>query len=170
METTLLGELQRIQRLSVSELQVEWSRLYDGEQCRSRNQTYLVKRLCWRVQELAHGGLSAHALARIDELAPDMFARSRTPREALDAAVAANKPKTADPAPGLKRDPRLPTPGTVISRTYHGRELRLTVLDDGGFELDGARYGSLTEAAKAATNSKWNGRLFFGLVERQRGS
>ena len=164
METTLLGEIQRIQRLSVSELQAEWSRLYNGEACRSRNRTFLMKRLCWRIQELAHGGLSDHARARIGELAPDTFDRDRTPREALDAAVAANHPKST---PGPKRDPRLPAPGTVITRTYRGRELRLLVLDD-GFELDGVHYRSLSEAARAVTGSRWNGRLFFGLTERKR--
>ena len=165
METPLLRELQRIQRLSVSELQAEWSRLNDGEACRSRNRTYLVKRLCWRIQELTHGGLSDRARARIDELAPDIFARARTPREALDAAVTANQ----KPAPGPNRDPRLPAPGTVITRTYRGRELRLLVLDE-GFELDGAHYRSLSEAARAVTGSRWNGRLFFGLTERKRGN
>ncbi len=164
METTLLRELQRIQRLSVSELQAEWSRLYGGESCRSRNRTYLVKRLCWRIQELTHGGLGDRARARIDELAADTFTRARTPREALDAAVAANSPK---PTPGPKRDPRLPVPGTVITRTYRGRELRLLVLED-GFELDGVHYRSLSEAARAVTGSKWNGRLFWGLTERKR--
>ncbi len=166
METTLLRELQRIQRLSVNELQAEWSKLYDGEACRSRNRTYLVKRLCWRVQELRHGGIGDRARARIDELAPDTFTRASTPREALDAATVANQPK-ADPVSGPKRDPRLPAPGTVTSRTYRGRELRLLVLDD-GFELDGVHYRSLSEAARAITGSRWNGRLFWGLTERKR--
>ena len=164
MGTTLLRELHRIQRLSVSELQAEWSRLNNGEECRSRNRTYLVKRLCWRVQELQLGGLSDHARARIDELAPDTFDRDRTPREALDAAVAANQPKSP---PGPKRDPRLPSPGTVITRAYRGRELRLLVLDD-GFELEDVHYRSLSEAARAVTGSRWNGRLFWGLTERKR--
>ncbi len=166
METTLLRELQRIQRLSVSELQVEWSKLHDGEACRSRNRTYLVKRLCWRVQELQLGGLSDRAKTRIDELASDAFTRTRTPREALDAAVAANQP---NPAPGPKRDPRLPAPGSVLTRQYHGREIRVLTLDD-GFEWNRQHFGSLSAVARAVTGSKWNGRLFFGLTERKRGS
>jgi len=165
METTLLRELHRIQRLSVSELQVEWSKLYNGEACRSRNRTFLVKRLCWRVQELRHGGLSDRARDRIDELAPDSFTRARTPREALDAAVAANPPKST-PVP--KRDPRLPTPGTVITKQYKGRELRVMVRED-GLELDGHMYGSATAMAKAVTGSRSiNGWLFLGITKRRR--
>ena len=166
METTLLREIQRIQRLSVSELQVEWSRLHNGEACRSRNRSYLVKRLCWRLQELQLGGLSVNAKAKIDQLAPDIFARARKPREALDAAVAANQPERT---PVAKRDPRLPAPGTVLTRQYRGRELRLAVLDD-GFELDGAHYRSLSEAARAVTGSRWNGPLFWQLTQRKRKS
>ena len=165
-ETSVIRKIHALRQKTVAELRCEWERLY-GEPTRSRSRDYLFRRLAWRVQEIAHGDLSDCAKDRLEELAPDVFTRTRTPREALDAAVAANKPKTADPAPGLKRDARLPTPGTVISRTYHGRELRLLVLDD-GFELDGVRYGSLTEAAKAATGSHWNGRLFWGLTERKR--
>ena len=82
---------------------------------------------------------------------------------AIDAAVAANQPKTAKP----KRDPRLPSIGAVLTRQYRSRELRLLVLDD-GFELDGVHYRSLSEAARAITGSRWNGRLFWGLTERKR--
>ncbi len=167
MGTTLLRELHRIQRLSVSELQAEWSRLNNGEACRSRNRSYLVKRLCWRVQELRHGGLSDRARARIDELCPDTFTRTRTPREALDAATVANQPKPADPVSGPKRDPRLPVPGSVLTRQYHGREIRVFTLDD-GFEWNGQHFSSLSAVARAVTGSRWNGRLFWGLTERKR--
>ena len=95
---------------------------------------------------------------------PFSFMRSRTPREALEAAIASAPPKLAERP---KRDPRLPAPGTVITRIYRGRDLQLHVLDD-GFELDGVHYRSLSEAARAVTGSKWNGRLFWGLTERKR--
>ncbi len=55
----------------------------------------------------------------------------------------------------------------MIVREYKGRELRLAVLDD-GYELDGTCYGSLSQAARAATGSRWNGPLFWGLRKRNR--
>lgn len=167
--TTLLRELQRIQRLSVNELRLEWSKLFDGEPCRSRNRSFLVKRLCWRTQELRHGGLSDRAKIRIAELATDTWARSRTPREALQDATAANVKSITEETLRPKRDPRLPSPGTVITRQYKGRELRLTVHED-HFELDGQSFGSLSEAARHVTGSRWNGRLFWGLTQRRRKS
>ena len=161
MNKTLLGELRRIQQLSVNELRSEWSRLNDGEPCRSRNRPYLVKRLCWRVQELRLGGLSECAKERITELAPDGFTRARTPDEANVAAVDA-------PTPPSRRDPRLPAPGTVITKDYKGRELRVTVRDD-GFEFEGFMHGSLTALAKTITGcASINGRLFFGQSQRSR--
>ncbi len=169
METTLLRELHRIQRLSVSELQTEWSRLYDGETCRSRNRKFLVKRICWRVQELALGGLSDRVRARIDELCPDTFTLSRTPREALDAAVATNQQPGAETDSRSRRDPRLPSPGSVLTRQYHGSEIRVLTLDD-GFEWDGRHFSSLSAVARAITGAKWNGRLFFNLTTRKRKS
>ncbi len=168
METSVIRRIHALRQMNVAELRCEWERLY-GEPSRTRTREYLFRRLAWRVQEIEHGGLSDAAKARIDQLCPDTFTRTRTPREALDAATVANQPKPADPVSGPKRDPRLPVPGTVITRIYRGRELRLLVHDD-GFELDGVHYRSLSEAARAITGSRWNGRLFFGLTERKRGS
>jgi hypothetical protein len=56
----------------------------------------------------------------------------------------------ATPRPTRARDPRLPAPGTTITRTFKGKELRLTVLD-GGFRFDGEVYRSLTATALKAT-------------------
>lgn len=75
--------------------------------------------------------------------------------------------ETAPVRPKTVRDLRLPTAGTVITRTWRGRDLRLVVLED-GFELDGVRYGSLSEAARAVTGAHWNGKLFWGLTQRTR--
>ena len=169
METTLLRELQRLQRLSVSELQAEWSKLYNGEPCRSRNRTYLVKRLCWRIQEMRHGGLSSRARARLDELAPDTFVRARVRTRANVAAVGASPAEVETPPP-RRRDPRLPPVGSVISKSYKGVELQATVRED-GIEFEGRMFASLTAVAKHVTGCRSiNGRLFWNLVARKRKS
>jgi hypothetical protein len=159
----MLAEIARLRTLSVGQLRDEWFRLY-GQATASRNRDFLFRRCAYRVQELAYGGLSDRAKQRLAELAPtDLeFTRARVPT-GFDPPVA----PVATPPPKTKRDLRLPTPGTVISRQWHGRELRLAVLAD-GFEMDGVRYGSLSEAARAATGAHWNGRLFWGLTQRNR--
>ncbi len=163
METTLIRRIHRLREMTVGDLRVEWLKLY-GEPTRSRNRNYLWRRLAWRVQELAHGGLSAVAKAKIDELAPDSFTRARTPQNGNGAAVAGDDHQHQH---RVHRDPRLPAPGTVLTRQYKDQEIRVVALDD-GFEWDGRRYASLSAVAGAVTGSKWNGLLFFGLTERSR--
>ena len=53
-------------------------------------------------------------------------------------------------------------PGAVLTRTYKGERVSVTVLDN-GFEYDGDVYRSLTAVARAVTGSHWNGYHFFGL-------
>ncbi len=159
MDTSMLGQISALRRMTVTELRGQWLRLY-GEPTRSRNRDYLWKRLAWRVQELANSGLSERAKQRIDELAPDDLVRATTPKQ---TATVANRGGT----PARRRDPQLPSPGTVLSRHYHGHEIRVSVHDN-GFEWDGQMYGSLSAVARAVTGARWNGKLFFGLTERKR--
>ncbi len=161
MSKSVLAQIQRLRAMPVGELQAEWLRLY-GEPTRSRNRDYLWKRLAWRLQETDRGGLSDFARERIAELAPDRFQRARTP-----ASVVSIDDDARGTRPRPIRDPKRPTPGTVLSRRYHGTEIRVVTLDD-GFEYDGQAYRSLSAVAFAVTGQKWNGRLFFGLTERKR--
>ncbi len=162
-ETSVIRQIHRLREMTVGELRVEWMKFY-GEPTRSRNRDYLCRRLAWRVQELAHGGLNRAAKAKIDELAPESLSRARTPHNGNPAAPVGDHDQRLH---RVHRDPRLPSPGTVIVRQYKGHELRLSVLDE-GYELDGTHYGSLSEAARAATGSRWNGPLFWGLRKRTR--
>ena len=163
METSMIHRIHALRRMNVAELGEEWQRLY-GEPARSSSREHLWRRLAWRVQELAHGGLSATTKARIAELVPEGLVR---PAAHLGAVTAPDDvpAKTVQPRP--VRDPRLPSAGTVLTRQYHGREIRVLALDD-GFEWEGHHYRSLSAVAKAVTGQKWNGLLFFGLTERSR--
>jgi hypothetical protein len=67
----------------------------------------------------------------------------------VDAAVPATWPESK-PKKARERDPRLPAAGTVIVRTYKGKDHRVKVLAD-SFELDGTSYRSLTALARAVT-------------------
>ncbi len=161
MNQSITAQIAALRRMTVAELQEQWFRLY-GASARSRNKCYLWKCLSWRLQELQHGGLSDRAEQRIEELAPDSFVRGRTPTQAV---------ATLDPQPILRprRDARLPTPGTVLTKLYKNRELRAVIREE-GVEFDGSMFGSLTALAKQITGCKSiNGKLFFGLSQRKRG-
>lgn len=72
---------------------------------------------------------------------------------------------TKDAPPTAERDPRLPKPGTVLTRAFGKKEIKVTVLDR-GFEFDGKTWRSLSAIAKAVTGTSWNGFLAFGLMTR----
>jgi hypothetical protein len=165
MNRSITAEIARLRSMTVSELREKWLELY-GEPTRSKNRDYLWRRLAWRIQELQCGGLSDRAKARLEELAPDSFVRARTPNVVARAAnvAAPREPKVV----GI-RDPRRPTPGTILTREWHGKQVRVLVVEN-GFEWEGRRFGSLSEVSRAITGQRWSGPLFFGLRKRTRRS
>ncbi len=146
--------LAALDKMSVGELAEKYREVF-GEPTRTRNKEYLRKRIAWRIQELAEGGLSTRALERIEQLAPEAPARWRQPVARKDGAGGKVVPITR-PA----RDPRLPPAGTVITRLHDGVEHKVTILDD-GFEYRGERHRSLSKVARLITGTAWNGFLFF---------
>ena len=82
-----------------------------------------------------------------------------TCRRLLALAESRQEGETArvPPAPRLR-------PGTRLLRTWRGRTMTVTVLED-GFLFEDRRYASLTDVAKAITGSHWSGPRFFGLTK-----
>jgi hypothetical protein len=87
-----------------------------GEPSRTRNKGHLRKRIAWRIQELAEGGLSLRALERIEQLAPLAPVRWRQP------VVRKDSKDTPAVTPVSSRDARLPSAGTVITRVHKEKE------------------------------------------------
>jgi hypothetical protein len=158
MELNINHELARLQRLAPKELRARFAEVF-GEATHARNKAWLVRRIAWRLQALAEGGLAERARRRAEELARDADLRLTPPRTQAVPTI----PLPAAAPPG--RDPRLPPPGSVLVRKYRGRTLQVQVLAD-GFELDGRRYPSLSAVAKSITGSHCNGFLFFNLAGR----
>lgn len=148
-------EARRLAKLTVGELQEEHLRVA-GEPLRSNNRAFLTKRLLWRLQANAFGGLTERCRARAAELARESDLRQRPPDETLAEAP----PELTMPA-ASKASPV----GSLITKVYRGQRLEVRVLDQ-GFEYEGEVYRSLSAIAQRVTGAKWNGRLFFGLSER----
>jgi len=157
-------QLAALREMTVGELRERFREVF-GEPTRSRNKDYLYKKVAWRIQELAEGGLSERALSKIDELAVDTPIRwRRVPtlgpkKNAVQVAT--------DEDPSTERDPRLPSPGTVLTRVQNGVDHKVTVLEH-DFEYQGERYSSLSQLARKITNTRWNGYLFWGIKRRTR--
>src|SRR5712691_1239037 len=75
----VIAQIDALRRMTVADLKVKWRELY-GEDTRSCNRVYLWRRLAWRVQELAYGGLSERAKAHLAELSKNDDLRMLPPR------------------------------------------------------------------------------------------
>jgi len=148
-----------LQRMTVSQLRDRYIEVF-AEPTRSGNRQFLFKRLAWRIQSLAEGGLSERARQRAEELARDEDIRTTIPRPPQQQGGGTS---ITLPAPRATAHDRLPIPGTVLTRKYRGRQVSVKVLSQ-GFEHEGQVYRSLSAVAKAVTGSHWNGHLFFGLT------
>ena len=158
MALNITKEVAAMKRMTPGELQERYAEIF-GEQARSRNKQWLVKRIAWRMQANEGGDLSERARRRARELAKDADLRVTAPR----------KPKTgASPGPTqtmparVRSDGRLPLPGAALTRQYKGQKLQVNVLPE-GFEYEGDVYKSLSAVAKAITGTHTNGFLFFRL-------
>jgi hypothetical protein len=152
-------EVAQMRRMTVGELQQKFTEVC-GEQPRSRNKQWLIKRLAWKLQAREYGGLSELALRRAAEIADTCDLsdlRLTAPRES-QATKSVPAPAFAPTA----LDKRLPMPGTLLTRNYKGRTICVKVLGD-GFEHEGERFKSLSAVAKRVTGKHWNGYHFFGL-------
>jgi hypothetical protein len=147
------AELAALVEMTGAEMAEKYLALF-GQPARSRNKDFLRKRLAWRIQELAEGGLSERALSRIEELGSAGLAAARRPARVQTSS--SPMPRSTD-AP---RDPRLPRAGTVVRRNHGTVEHSVTILDD-GFEYRGEKYRSLSKIARLITGTPWNGYLFF---------
>jgi hypothetical protein len=149
-------EVALLSRMGTADLRVRYAEVF-GEPTRSGNRPWLVKRIAWRLQALAEGGLSDRARQRAEELAHDADLRLRPPSEKVAATGQSfSTPRTIP----FQSDQRLPASGTVLTRRYKGEDLQVRVLAD-GFEYGGQIYGSLSAVARAITGSHCNGYHFF---------
>ena len=158
MNATLLKEIEQLRSLTVSGLREKYRDVF-GEDSRSGNKDYLFRRIAWRLQANAEGDLSERARRRALEIANDADLRVRAPKS---VAGADDRNRTAVAAINGSRDPRLPQPGTLLTREFKGKVHVVTALED-GFEYDGRRYKSLSKIATEIAGTRWNGFTFFGL-------
>src|SRR5258708_7541441 len=108
---SIARELAALGKMNMQALRAKYRAAF-GEATTSHNAAYLRKRIAWRIQEVAEGGLSDRVRARIAEVQQGAALRERPPL--VDAAsAAAAVARTA-------RDPALPPAGTVLRRGHKG--------------------------------------------------
>ena len=135
--------LRALATMDIATLKAEWRRLYRVSPPPRLRRDLLTRGIADKWQESALGGLPSAIRRRL-------LAMVSGGQEEGEAA-------RVQPTPRLR-------PGTRLLRTWRGRTMSVTVLED-GFLFDDRRYTSLTEVAQAITGAHWSGPRFFGLAK-----
>jgi len=133
----VLKQVTMLPGMEYSDLKKLWDDCFN-EPPQSKNKAFMVRKLAWRIQEIAYGGLPDETRQQIKSLQKKEKIKLRT------------------------RAASLPPIGTQLIREYESEEHRVMVLAD-GFEYRNCKYGSLSEIARKITGTRWSGPRFFGL-------
>jgi len=131
-----------LNELTAQQLRDEWRRLYRGQPLRL-SRDLLIRTIAYRMQELAHGGLSKATQRKL---------------AALTKELTGNGSIVVTPDRSLR-------PGTRLVREWRGRTHTVVVTED-GFEYADKVFPSLTKIAHAITGAHWSGPRFFGLIRK----
>ena len=139
---TVLKQVAELNDMDLSRLRQRWRGLFDSEPP-SYGKAMMMKRLAYRIQELAYGGIPTETRDRMGSILQstgydDMGQKGCVKKQAC------------------------PVPGTLLIREWKGRRHEVTALEN-GFEYGGRRFRSLSAVAFHITGTKWNGPAFFGV-------
>src|SRR5258708_18810011 len=160
MNAELNQHIDRLRCMTTAQLQLKYRELF-GQPSHSNHKGYLFRRVAWRMQALAEGGLSERAREHAQEIATDADLRLCAPKKLVGPQPAVQVAKAS-----RQLDPRVPAPGTQLIKQYKDETLTVTVLED-GFQYGDRVYKSLSAIARQVTGTQWNGYVFFGLRLRQ---
>jgi hypothetical protein len=159
---TILERLAALQEMNIAQLREEFERHF-GKPSLSRNKRQLVKRIAERIQSEAAGEKPGDTIP-----GPVLTVKYEPKKKGRSKRVAKPEKATAEKKARVKpigsRDPRLPKPGTVIEREWHGKKYHVRVMQPGlGFEYDGKPFRSLSVVAGHITGQVVNGFVWWGL-------
>ncbi|MBF0590326.1 MAG: DUF2924 domain-containing protein [Magnetococcales bacterium] len=139
-EASVLQRVASLNRMAMPDLKKMWKELF-GSAAPNYDKRFMIKRLAYRIQELAYGGLSKTAEQRLR--AGQIERKTNTPKRVRQSAYK-------------------PAPGTQLIREWQGVDYCTTALEN-GFEFQGQHFRSLSAVARAITGTRWNGLAFFGV-------
>ena len=145
-------EISQLKAKTINQLQAEFARIR-GRTTASRNRRYLVRHIAWGLEAAAWAEAEADGAVRPSVIVEVPCRLPSGHCEHVDGVA----------LPPVKRDPRLPKPGTTLTRRYKGTTVAVDVTDH-GFIWMGDQYRTLSAVAKAITGSHVNGYRWFHLT------
>jgi hypothetical protein len=136
-------EIDALAGLDFFALKERWKTLYGSEPPVRMSRELMLRAVAYRIQELALGGLSRAAKARLTS-------------SSAAASTGRQKPGRASNRHSIK-------PGTKLIREWNGRMIEVIAMADGHYLHDGVAYRSLSVIAREITGTRWSGPAFFGL-------
>lgn len=155
MDAEINQHIDQLRHMTIAQLQLQYRELF-GQASHSNHKNYLFRRVAWRLQALAEGGLSERARQYAHEIATDADLRLCAPKRL------GTQPAVRVANASRQRDPRVPAPGTQLIKRYKKDTIAVTVLED-GYQYGERVYKSLSAIARQVTGTQWNGYVFFGL-------
>ena len=157
-KNSVLCQLAALQKMSLCDLQEKWNDLYGCEAPHFKS-TFLKKRLAYRIQELFYGGISEELKKKLTEIS------SEDPL--LKLCIENEKKQTRKKVGSDAFADEKILPGTRFIREWNGANYEV-VAREKCYEYDGRNFRSLSAVATEITGTRWNGKLFFGLIKRKK--
>ena len=123
MDSQLDENIDQLRQMTTAQLRLKYQELF-GQASHSNHKDYLFRRVAWRLQALAQGGLSERARRYAQQITQDADLRLCPPNKSMQAQPL----RVAAPPPA---DPRVPAPGTMLVKRYKNDTITVTVLEHG---------------------------------------
>jgi hypothetical protein len=156
-----IAQIAALPKQPFAELKQLWRELY-GVAPSTHNRLFIEKRIAYKLQEREYAKKHPELLIKNRERIDRLIERLGIEEHQSDGSVHGRRAGTKGGK--RRRGARVQLmAGTVLTREFRGRTVRVMVNADGRYEYDGVPYTSLTAIAFAVTGVRWSGLDFFGL-------
>jgi hypothetical protein len=122
MKESVISKIMKLKNAPLSELQQKYQELF-GKASSNLNRIYLWRKISYRMQEIAYGGLPEEAVSKIQDLIKE--------HDPINNKLLRPENPPHSKKDPTKRDRRLPIPGTLLTKHYKGTKLEIKVLEKG---------------------------------------
>lgn len=141
----MMGDpIKKLKALSREELMKKWGKMGELTPPQQIRKEFIIKHLTWLIQAKEKGGYSAQTKRKLEALAKDLEQNKEINNDSLKSNSLTIKA------------------GTKLIREYQGKNHEVLVLEK-GYQYKEKFYRSLSAIANEITNTRWNGKVFFGL-------